>query len=329
MIHQVIENIVYRLQRRDLSRLCNLAFLFREHSMRPSVRCSFIHLAFSVSVFSLFFLFSVLPLSAQPRYKMAVADWMVLKRQKLGEFQLARQLGCDGIEMDMGGLGRRDSFDNKLREPASQRVFSHTSDSLGIQVAAMSMSGFYGQNFANKTSYRWLITDCLNAMDVMHTSVAFLPLGGCGNHWTDSIALRKVIVARLHEVGEMAHARGKVIGIDTPLDARGNIRLLNEINSDGIRIFYKVQTAVELKLDVCKDLRKLGAKRICAIHISNTDGSLLRDDPAVDMPKIKQSLDKMKWQGWLIVERSRDVKRVHDVKYNYGENVKYLKEIFR
>ena len=43
-------------------------------------------------------------LCAQERYQVGVCDWMVLKRQKLGEFELAKRLGCDGIEMDMGPL---------------------------------------------------------------------------------------------------------------------------------------------------------------------------------------------------------------------------------
>ncbi len=182
---------------------------------------------------------------AQNRYRVGVCDWMVLKRQKLGEFKLAKELGCDGLEMDMGGLGKRDSFDNKMRQPEMARKFRHTADSLGIEVGAVAMSGFYGQSFARKKSWRWLVEDCLNTMDVMDATVAFLPLGGCGNNWTDSLPLRREIVERLHEAGEMAHRRGKVIGIDTPLDAKGNKRLLREIGSKGIKIFYKLQTAVE------------------------------------------------------------------------------------
>ena len=50
------------------------------------------------------------------RYRIAVCDWMILKRQKIGAFQLAKELGSDGLELDMGSLGKRDSFDNKLRE---------------------------------------------------------------------------------------------------------------------------------------------------------------------------------------------------------------------
>ena len=42
-------------------------------------------------------------------------DWMMLKRQKMGAFTLAKQINADGVEMDMGGLGRRILFDNKFR----------------------------------------------------------------------------------------------------------------------------------------------------------------------------------------------------------------------
>ena len=266
---------------------------------------------------------------AQKRYQIGVCDWMVLKRQKLGEFKLARELGCDGLEMDMGGLGKRDSFDNKIRQPEMARLFRHTADSLEIKVGAVAMSGFYGQSFAAKQSWKLLVEDCLNTMQTMQAKVAFLPLGGCGKDWTEKTAIRKEIVFRLHEAGEMAAKRGMVIGIDTPLDAKENKKLLKEIDSPGIKIFYKFQTAVENKRDISKDLRKLGADNICGIHASNTDGVWLRHDKAINMPEIKATLDKLGWSGWLFVERSRDVTDVRNVKRNYGENVKYLKEVFQ
>ena len=268
-------------------------------------------------------------LMAQKRYQIGVCDWMVLKRQKLGEFKLARELGCDGLEMDMGGLGKRDSFDNKIRQPEMARLFRHTADSLEIKVGAVAMSGFYGQSFAAKQSWKWLVEDCLNTMQTMQAKVAFLPLGGCGKDWTEKTAIRKEIVFRLHEAGEMAAKRGMVIGIDTPLDAKENKKLLKEIDSPGIKIFYKFQTSVENKRDISKDLRKLGADNICGIHASNTDGVWLRHDKAINMPEIKATLDKLGWSGWLFVERSRDVTDVRNVKRNYGENVKYLKEVFQ
>ena len=38
----------------------------------------------------------------QQQYRVAACDWMMLKRQKLGEFQLAKDINADGVEVDMG-----------------------------------------------------------------------------------------------------------------------------------------------------------------------------------------------------------------------------------
>ena len=279
----------------------------------------------------LFALGMILPdaLMAQERYQVGVCDWMVLKRQKLGEFELAKQLGCDGVELDMGSLGQREAFDNKLRDPAEAAIFKRTADSLGILVGAVAMSGFYAQDLTKKDTYLDLVADCFDTMDKMGgATVAFLPLGGCGNEWSTDKAKRAEIVRRLHAIGEAAKARGKRVGIDTPLDAKGNLKLLKEVNSGGIGIFYKFQTIVENGWDICRDLRKLGAKNICAIHASNTDRVWLRNDSTIDLPAIKQTLDQMGWSGWLFVERSRNVKMTRNVKMNYGNNVRYLKELF-
>ncbi len=263
------------------------------------------------------------------RYRVGVCDWMVLKRQKVGEFRLARELGCDGVEMDMGSLGDRPLFDNKMRDPGMARLFSLTADTFSVEVGAVAMSGFYGQSFAGKETYRELVRDCLETMDLMGCDVAFLPLGGCGGGWAEDAGTRAEVARRLREVGDMALSRGKVIGIDTPFDAEGNIAFLEEVGSDGIRVFYKFQTAVENGRDIAGEIRALGRERICAIHASNTDGVLLRDDGAMDMEGIKKALDRIGWSGWLFVERSRDTTDVHNVVRNYGENVKYLKEVFQ
>ena len=273
-------------------------------------------------------LFGAEALMAQ-EYKVGVCDWMILKRQKLGEFDLAWQLGSDGIEMDMGGLGKREMFDNKMRDDKEAAHFKSVADSLGIEIGAIAMSGFYAQDLTKRDNYMALVEDCFDTMGKMgDVKVAFLPLGGCGNDWPKDKAKRAIIVKRLRAIGEAAKARGKRVGIDTPLDAKGNLKLLKEIKSDGIAIFYKWQTIVENGWDIVKDIKKLGAKNICAIHASNTDRVWLRNDSTINVPLIKKALDEMGWSGWLFVERSRDVKMVRNVKMNYGADVHYLKSIF-
>lgn len=81
--------------------------------------------------------------------------------------------------------------------------------------------------------------------------------------------------------------------------------------------------------DLCKELKILGKKRICQIHCTDTDGVTLPYNERLDMNKVKKTLDKMGWIGWLVVERSRDKDDVRNVKKNYGTNIKYLKEVFQ
>lgn len=265
----------------------------------------------------------------QQQYRVAACDWMMLKRQKLGEFQLAKDINADGVEVDMGPLGKRILFDNKLREPVFQQLFRRTADSLGIAVPSIAMSGFFAQSFLERENYKDLIVDCLNTMDVMGARVAFLPLGGSGNEWKQPGEARQEMVRRLHEVGEMAFARDKVIAIRTQQDARADLVLLKEVNSKGIKIYYNLQDAVDQGLCPCKELKTLGAENIAQIHASLTDSVTLDKDPRIDLHKVKKTLDKMKWSGWLVVERSRNAQDIRNVRGNFGTNVAYLKEIFQ
>jgi sugar phosphate isomerase/epimerase len=263
------------------------------------------------------------------QYRVAACDWMMLKRQKLGEFQLAKDIGADGVEVDMGPLGQRVLFDNKLRETHFQQLFRRTADSLGIAVPSMAMSGFFAQSFLKRENYKDLIDDCLNAMDVMGAQVAFLPLGGSGDEWKQAGEARQEMVRRLHEVGEMALSRGKTIAIRTQQDARADLVLLKAVDSEGVKIYFNLQDAVDQGRCVCKELKRLGRENIAQIHASLTDSVTLDKDPRIDLRKVKRTLDKMKWRGWLVVERSRNAQNVRNVKGNFGTNVAYLKEIFQ
>ncbi len=263
------------------------------------------------------------------RYSVAACDWMMLKRQKLGEFKLAREIGADGVEMDVGGLGVRDTFDNKFHQPHFRKLFRETADSLGIRVPSVAMSGFFGQSFIEKKTYSELIDDCLSTMEAMGAKVAFLPLGGIKEDWTVKGPARTELVRRLRESGDKAAAKGMVIGIRVPLPAKEAKKFLKEVNSDGVRIYFNLQDVLDADRDPVKELKTLGKNNICQIHLSNTDGFNLQDDPEVDLPAIRKTLDKMGWSGWLVVERSRDKNHVRDTKRNFGNNVRYIKKVFQ
>jgi alpha-L-rhamnosidase len=262
------------------------------------------------------------------RYKVSVCDWMMLKRQKIGAVELAAELGADGLELDLGSLGKRVSFDNKLTEKSSQERFISECNRLGVEFSSLALSAFYGQSFAARENYEALIDEAIASMVALGVKRAFLPLGNQSD-LAKNPELYPVVLARLKVVAQKAEKAGVTFGIETSLDAKGEARLIDEVGSPSVRSYVNFSSILKRKGNIIAELKTLGKDRIMQIHATNTDGFWIQNDPQLDMPKVKETLDKMGWSGWLVVERSRDTSDVHNVKKNYSANVKYLKEVFQ
>ncbi|MDF2475370.1 MAG: endonuclease [Sphingobacterium sp.] len=263
------------------------------------------------------------------RYHVAVIDLMILKRQKLSAFDLAKEIGADGLEVDMGGLGNRVTFDSKLVDPTVQKTFLDKAKETGLTICSLAMTGFYAQSFATRPTYQQMVGDCLDTCQKMGVKVAFLPLGVTCD-LVKYPELRPAIVERLRVVGGMAKKAGVVIGIETALDAKGEVGLLKEVGSKHIQIYFNFSNPLKEGRDLIQELTILGKKRICQIHCTDEDGVWLENNKRLNMPLVKQTLDRMGWQGWLVIERSRDANLPpRAVKENFGANTRYVKQVFQ
>lgn len=262
------------------------------------------------------------------RYKIAVIDLMILKRQKISALPLAKEVGADGLEIDMGGLGKRETFDNKLADAAIRQDYLNQAKALNLQICTLAMTGFYAQSFATRPTYQKMIQDCLDTARAMRVKVVFLPLGVQGD-LVKSPELRDPIIRRLKIAGKLAAKAGIIIGIETALDAAGELKLLKDIGSRNVKSYFNFSNAIKNGRDLNQELKILGKKNIIQIHATNEDGVWLQNDPKVNLNKVKQTLDEMGWTGWLVVERSRDATQPTNVKYNFSANTSYLKTVFQ
>lgn len=268
------------------------------------------------------------PPADSPRYRIAVCDWMILKRQKLGAFQLTKDIGADGVEVDMGGLGQRETFDNQLANPEIREQFLAKAKELGLGISSLAMSGFYAQSFAERPGVERMVQDCIDTMVAMGVKVAFLPLG-VRSDLVLHPELRPAVLARLKAIAPRAEKAGVIIGIESALDAAGEAALLDEVSSPAIRSYFNFANALQNGRDLHHELRTLGRDRICQIHCTNQDRVWLENDPQIDLPAVKRTLDELGWSGWLVIERSRDATDARNVRRNFGANTAYLKKVFQ
>ena len=266
--------------------------------------------------------------SADFRYKIGVCDWMILKRQKLGAFKWTKDIGADGVEVDMGSLGKRDTFDSQLANPEIRQQFLDAARDTGLEICSIAMSGFYAQSFAERPTVPRMVQDCIDTMVAMNVKVSFLPMGVLGDLQLHP-ELRPAIVERLKVLGPKAEAAGVILGLETALDAKSEVELLAEIGSPAVRSYFNFANALQNHRNLISELRTLGKDRICQIHCTDEDGFLLQDNKRLDMPAVKKTLDEMGWSGWLVIERSRDARDGRNVLKNFGSNTAYLKSIFQ
>jgi L-ribulose-5-phosphate 3-epimerase len=264
---------------------------------------------------------------ADGRYKIAVVDLMILKRQKLSAFQLSKELGADGVEVDMGGLGDRETFDNKLADDTIRALFIDKAKEYNLEITSLAMTGFYAQSFPERPTAVKAVQDCINTMKKMNVKIGFLPLGIRGD-LTKLPEMRPAIVERLKAVGRMAEEAGVVIGIESTLSATDQLQLLKDIGSPAIQIYFNFSNAIQNGRDLYKEMEILGS-HICQIHCTNHDSVWLQNDKTINMNQVKQVLDKIGYKGWLVIERSRDATDPKNVKRNFGANVAYMKSIFQ
>jgi len=267
--------------------------------------------------------------ASKSRYKVAVIDLMILKRQKLGAIALTKAIGADGLEVDMGSLGQRDTFDNKFFDAAFRDNYLAELHKNNLEICSVAMTGFYAQSLATRPTYLQMVTDCLETCSLLGAKVAFLPLGVQGD-LVKNPELRPALVQRLKRIGKLAQKYQVTIGLETALDARGEVQLLKEIGSPNIQIYFNFSNPLKENRDLIKELKILGKKNICMIHCTDEDRVWLEHNTRLNMVQVKQTLDAMRWSGWLVIERSRDITLSPKmVQENYGANTRYVKQIFQ
>ena len=269
------------------------------------------------------------PSISAAHYKIALCDWMILKRQKLGAFQLTKDIGADGLEVDMGSLGTNETFVSAITTNAVLRQqFLDKARELNLEIPSLAMSGFYAQSFADRPTVPRMVQDCIDTMVAMKVKIAFLPLGVRGD-LVKHPELRPAIVARLKAIAPAAEKAGVILGLETSLPAAEEIQLLDEIGSPAVKCYFNFSNALGAGRNVPEELRRIGKDRLCQIHATDEDGVWLENDPKINMPQVKRALDEMGWSGWLVIERSRDARDARNVRKNFGANTAYLKSVFQ
>jgi len=161
-----------------------------------------------------------------------------------------------------------------------------------------------------------------NACGARVILLAFFDKGDLRND-ADGIA---AVTSKLKAIAPKAEKENVVLGIESYLSADVLIRIMDNVGSSHVKVYYDFRNSADAGYDVIKELKQLGKERICELHMKE-NGSLLRNG-SMDWTRICDTLISMDYvgSGWMQIEGARPANS--DIVESYKDNLAFLKEKF-
>jgi L-ribulose-5-phosphate 3-epimerase len=130
------------------------------------------------------------------------------------------------------------------------------------------------------------------------------------------------VAAALKELATEAEHAGVVLGFENTISAEDNIRVLDEVKSKALKVFYDVGNSTNMGgFDVPAEIRRLGRERICQFHIKDK-GYL--GEGKVDVGVCVKAIRDIRYEGWLILETGAPSK---NIEADTRRNAEYLRNL--
>jgi len=259
------------------------------------------------------------PLFAAPAsrwFKIGACEWNLGKADP-SSLEVAKEIGLDGIQVDMGSAAK----ELPLRKPEVQKAYVEAAKRTGMEIASIAIGAFNSVPLKrDPRAARWF----LEALDACKAMGLPLVMPACfGNGDLDMAKTDEIdhLVKVLQEGCAKAENLGITIGLESYLSAEDHLKILDRVGSPALKVYYDVGNSTDKGYDVLKEIPLLG-KRICEFHFK--DGRHAIGQGRIDFKKVRQALDKIEYSGWIQLEAAAP----HGMRKDYPAYYKFLRGIY-
>ena len=250
-------------------------------------------------------------------FKIGVCDWTIGKRANPESLVLAKSIGLDGVQVDLGG-----AEDNlPLRERGLQEKFLEAARENDIEIGSLAMGVLNGVPYKSEPKTEDWVVDGIGVCNALGCEVLLLAFFGKGDLRNDSKGI-DVVVERLKRAAEEAEEKEVILGIESQLSAEQHMDIIERVGSPAVQVYYDVGNSHRNGYDIYKEIRYLG-KHICEFHAKDNDD--LYGKGSIDFPEVRRAMDDAGYRGWIHMEGTKMPLGVLESCRYDGE---YLRKIF-
>jgi len=259
--------------------------------------------------------------SAQ-RLQVGACDWSIGKSCDIGAFAVAKQIGLEGIQVNMGSLN-----DNlRMRKKEVQELHKAESKRTGVKIASLALGQLNSTPYKSDPRTDEWVWDSIDAAENMNAKVILLAFFYANELRNDDKG-KKEVVRKLKEVMPKAEKKNIVLGIESYLSAEEHMDIIQKVGSKNLKIYYDFRNSADAGYDVIKEIKWLGKDVICELHMK--ENGFLLGAGTLNWNKIAETLLEMGYagNGWMQIEGASPENS--DVVENYKHNHAYLKNVFK
>ncbi|WCJ58078.1 sugar phosphate isomerase/epimerase [Fontisphaera persica] len=235
----------------------------------------------------------------------------------------AKQAGLEGVEVGVGGAAERLA----IAEPATRTSYKAQMQATGLPICSLMMGLLNEYPLASDPRGPAWLEQSIDAAQDLGAKVILVAFFFRGDLLDEQGRLKEkemdVVVQRLKDAAPRAKKAGVVLAIETYLNARDNLRILDAVNHEAVQMYYDVyNTGTTKKYDSPAEIR-LMRDRIAQIHFKN-GAKYLEDEPA-KFEALAQAIHDIGYRGWIVLETSAPSK---DAVADARKNAAFVRRLF-
>jgi sugar phosphate isomerase/epimerase len=126
----------------------------------------------------------------------------------------------------------------------------------------------------------------------------------------------------LKELAPAAEKAGVTLGLEDTISAEDNVRIMERAGSPAVKVYYDVGNSSNNGFDVVKEIRWLGAQRICQMHLKDNPHYL--GEGSIDFPAVMKAITDIGFEGFANLETDCPSKSVEN---DMARNLKFIRAL--
>jgi L-ribulose-5-phosphate 3-epimerase len=252
-------------------------------------------------------------------FAIGACDWSIGPAASLDCFDVARQIGLDGVQLSLNTA----KMPVHLQQKSVQEAVLAAAKRTGVRVGGLAIGALNEVPYKAEARTQEWVHDSIGAAKAIGAKNVLLAFFAKNDLRKDDVGKAEV-VRKLKEVAPVAERAGVSLAIESYLTAEEHLDIIQKVGSKAIKVYYDPRNATDAGNDIFKEIPLLGTQHICEIHVKENGVRLGKG--TIDWPRVKQTLTEIGYvgDGWLQIEWA--MAKDETVVDAYRANLDYVKK---